>query len=242
MFRLYETDKLALSRTPQDLYESLEFPGPYANRPYCYINMASTLDGKIVVGQPNGTAAGVGSSMDQLLFRRLQSHCDAAIIGATTLRASNVIYPPETIRMVITASGSVPLGNRFFTDAPERAYIVCPASASHHFAALPTKGPHLIVAGDEVVDFPYLMNIVRNELGVKLLLCEGGGTINEQLIRHDLVDELFLTLAPKLKGGANLHTIMDGSGFPPGEFASCKLLAVLGHESELYLRYKIVTR
>ncbi len=225
--------------SPENLYSTVLFPAPHAHRPYCYINMASTVDGKTVVGKPDGTAVGVGSETDQILFRRLQVHCDAALIGATTLRASNVIYPPHVARIVVTTSGNVPINNRFFTDAPDRAYIACPANAAARVQALSTSGPRLLVAGDTAVDFVALMRQIRTDLDVRLLLCEGGGTINEQLMTRSLVDELFLTLAPKLKGGATLHTMMDGTGFAPGMFARCRLLSVYEHENELYLRYQI---
>ena len=101
---------------------------------------------------------------------------------------------------------------------------------------LPQGGPQLILCGQQVVDFTELMRIIRTDLNIGLLLCEGGGTLNEQLLRKSLVDEIFLTLAPKLKGGAHLHTIMEGTGFPVGQYAQCRLMSVYEHEGELYLR------
>src|SRR5579871_1106060 len=100
---------------PESLYTRLAFPPAPDDRPYLYINMVATADGKIVIGQIGGTAKGVGGPTDQKLFRRLQRACDAALLGASTLRAGNVIYPPELPRFVVTASGNVPLSNRFFT-------------------------------------------------------------------------------------------------------------------------------
>jgi riboflavin biosynthesis pyrimidine reductase len=45
------------------------------------------------------------------------------------------------------------------------------------------------------------------------LLCEGGGELNDALFRAGLVDELHLTICPKIFGGRNAPTIADGDGF-----------------------------
>ena len=191
------------------------FPEPPADRPYVFINMASTVDGKIVVGKPGGTAKGVGGPTDQRLFRRLQKRADAALLGSATLRASNVLYPPEIPRFVVSRSGDVPLQNRFFTDAPESRLGV--GSRRHRPGNEDTsRGVRQYTGGRERgVDLKAAMRVLRQEQGIRYLLCEGGATLNDELIRSGLADELFLTLAPKLKGGAHLPTIMTGQGFAP---------------------------
>src|SRR5438128_90918 len=90
--------------------------------------MVSTADGKILIGPRGSTAKGVGGPTDQLLMRRLQAGADGAMIGAGTLRPGNVIYRPELWRAVVTRSGDLPLENRFFTDAPDRAIVFAPRS------------------------------------------------------------------------------------------------------------------
>jgi hypothetical protein len=71
---------------PDALYIKIVFPDPSEERPYLYINMVATVDGKIVLGKIGGTAAGVGGSTDQKLFRRLQHHCDAVLPRCVLLR------------------------------------------------------------------------------------------------------------------------------------------------------------
>src|SRR5205085_7092302 len=93
-------DRIGDLPDPGDLYTQIEFPAPPEDRPYVYINMVSTVDGKIVLGEPGGSAKGLGGPTDQVLFRRLQRNADAALIGGATLRASQVIYPPEVARFV----------------------------------------------------------------------------------------------------------------------------------------------
>ncbi|HZO88343.1 MAG TPA: RibD family protein [Chthonomonadaceae bacterium] len=231
-------DRTGDTPTPEALYTRLNFPAPPADRPYVYINMVSTVDGKIVVGKPGGSAKGVGGPTDQLLFRRLQRTCDAVLVGSATLRASQVLYPPELPRYVVTRSGDVPLGNRFFTDAPNRASVLAPEELPEAAKARLSAAARLILIGRGSVDLVAALRLLRQE-GIARLLCEGGATLNEELLRAGLADELFLTLAPKIKGGAHLPTIVAGQGFPPGHFLPLTLLSLYRDGDELYLRYRI---
>jgi 2,5-diamino-6-(ribosylamino)-4(3H)-pyrimidinone 5'-phosphate reductase len=227
---------------PDQLYERLSFPDPPADRPYLYINMVSTVDGKIVLGDPAGSAAGVGGPTDQRLFRRLQRVCDAVLIGSSTLRASQVIYPPETPRFVVTVTGHVPLDNRFFTDAPDRAYVLVPADLPAARQAELRAAANVLEVGTGQVDLPAVMRLLRQEYGVRHLLCEGGATLNAELIQAGLVDEFFLTLTPKLKGGAHLPTPLGDPGFPPDYYLPATLLSLYRDGDELYLRYRLAAQ
>jgi 2,5-diamino-6-(ribosylamino)-4(3H)-pyrimidinone 5'-phosphate reductase len=236
--RLFDTTA-GTAGLPRDLYARITFPDPPADRPYVYINMVSTVDGKIVVGKPGGSAVGVGGPTDHLLFRRLQQNADAALIGSGTLRASQVIYPASMARFVATRSGDVPLDNRFFTDAPDRAYVVVPTDLAPHATARIEAGAKILPAGTGDVDWHLALRSIRQDLGVKTLLCEGGGETNAQLIREGLADELFLTVSPKLKGGVHLPTIVGGAGFAPGDALPVELMSVYRDGDELYLRYRL---
>ena len=233
-------DLTAEPPAPEDLYKRCEFPAPPDDRPYVFINMVSTVDGKIVLGEPGGSAKGLGGPSDQVLFRRLQHNADAALIGGNTLRASQVIYPHAMARFVATRAGDLPLGNRFFTDAPERAFVVAPGNLPTATRDRLKSVAGLIEAGDAEVDWKSALRTIRRELNVRVLLCEGGSQINGQLVRAGLADELFLTLAPKIKGGARLPTIVGGEGFPPGIALPLELLSAYHDGSEIYLRYRLV--
>lgn len=224
---------------PDALYLNLAWPDPPEDRPYLYINMAATVDGKIVVGEPGGTAKGVGGPTDQLLFRRLQRTCDAALLGSATLRASQVIYPPEIARFVVTRRGDVPLTNRFFTDAPQKACVLAPAALAEDVASKLKAATNVFQVGQDDVDLVAALRHLRQDLGVRTLLCEGGATLNDQLIRAGLADELFLTLAPKIKGGSHLPTPVSGEGFPPNVALPATLISLYRDGSELYLRYRL---
>jgi riboflavin-specific deaminase-like protein len=221
------------------LYTHVAFPRPGEARPYVYLNMVSTADGKIVVGRPGGPAKGVGGPTDQVLYRRLERNCDAVLIGSGTLRASAVLYPPELPRFVVTTSANLPFDNRFFTDAPDRAWVVVPEEkAEQARAALAGRG-RVLAAGHGSADMAAILAVMRREMDISVLLCEGGATLNDDLVRAGLVDELFLTISPKLKGGAHLPTMMTGEGYAPGQYLEMSLLSLYREGDELYLRYRL---
>ena len=78
---------------------------------------------------------------------------------------------------------------------PEQPVVIATGSD----AVLPGLGEQVAYerVGD---DLPLLMARLRTEHGIRSVLCEGGPTLNSYLLAAGLVDELFLTLNPKLAG------------------------------------------
>lgn len=224
---------------PDNLYEHLDFSDAGEDIPYIYANMVSTIDGKTLLGPRGSTAKGLGSCMDQLLMRRIQVCSDAAIVGASTLRAGNVIYPSHLLRAVVTSTGDIPLNNRFFTDCPEKAIVFAPEMMIGGVLGTIGDSLHLIRCGENEVDVAKAAHILRSQFNVRRLLLEGGAFLNGHFFRKGLVRELFLTLAPKLKGGDDLPGLMDGQGYDGSGFRELTLLSLYRSGSELYARYRV---
>lgn len=83
------------------------------------------------------------------------------------------------------------------------------------------------------VDLPALLLSLREE-GVRALLCEGGPTLHGVLQAAGLVDELFLTIAPKLSGGGVPPRILEGE---LDEVIPLELAWLLEQDGELFARY-----
>ena len=101
-----------------------------------------------------------------------------------------------------------------------------------------TATPVRVERHDGAVDLGAALAHVRSELGVRALLCEGGPRLHAQLIDQGLVDELFITEAPKLAGGSGPGLVVDLA-----ERARRLELAWLLHEEttgELFARYRVV--
>lgn len=227
---------------PSELYTRVEFPNPPPDRPYVFVNMVATADGRIILGDLGESAKGVGEATDQLLFRRLQYAGDAALLGSATLRATPaVLYPVEKPRFVVTGSGDVPLQNRFFTDSPDRAYILAPQDLPAEKRDALRANAHLIERGFGKVDLVEALRYLRQEMGIRALLCEGGGVLNEELLKAGCMDELFLTVTPKLKGGTRLPGILEGEGLPRGEYRPLEIISLYCDGDELYFRYRVAS-
>ena len=236
-------------------YASLELPDPPADRPYAAINMVMTADGRTVVG---GTERGIGSAADQRLMRELRVHFDVVLNGGGTFRASGTSarlgredlwalrvsrgLPPSPIAAVLTRSGDLPAGRRFFTDDSFEAVIYlasdAPAGALERLAAL--GRPVVVVPAGRAP--AGALEHMRDELGARRVLAEGGARLNGELLRAGLVDEFFLTLAPRIAGGGGQsHAVAwDGAAAVEAMIGMDLVSAVPCAETgEVFLRYRV---
>lgn len=214
-----------------EAYLDLEFPAAPKDRPYTFINMVATIDGKILSGGRNETVSDLGSKVDHKLMKRIEREADAVIVGANTLRATSPKWNPgDAKRIVVTRSGKVPVHSEFFQG---EAYIATSGSAS--ITAPP--GVRLLRAGGSEVDFRLLLERLRS-MGVKKLMVMGGSELNAQLLHAGLVDELFLTVAPKVRLGRDVPTYADGDALPRACIQNYDLVEHHVVENEIFLRYR----
>lgn len=179
--------------------------------------MVSTADGKVTIG---GRSGPIGNEADRKLFHRLRTQADAVMVGAGTLRIEGyrrLVRDPD-LRAARVAEGL----------APDPLLVVVSRS-----------GDVPEIEDQEMVVLPSPAGIppLRESHGIRSILCEGGPTLNDGLLRAGLVDELFLSLAPKLSGGALALTAVAGEPLP--EPVGMDLLSVLESEGHLFLRYRL---
>lgn len=226
------------NHTEETLYWQIQFPPARPDRPYVFVNMVSTLDGKITLGEVGDTASGLGSPMDQTLMKRLRQNAQAVIIGASTLRAGHVTYPPSLWRAVVTASGNIPSDACFFAEVPGKTVVFTTKKMPETQRKALQENAHVVVQSADKVNLRHALYFLRQQMGIERLLCEGGGVLNFEMFAEGLVDEWFLTLAPKVKGGSHIPTSVEGDGFPREQVVLMQIVSVYEHEGELYLRYR----
>ncbi|MBI5708463.1 MAG: RibD family protein [Armatimonadetes bacterium] len=229
-----------MADTIPPLYEDLLFPAAPEDRPYVFTNMVMTLDGKTVSGSREEAVMDLGSPADHAAMRQIQAAADAVMIGAGTLRATKGIwFPTHLVRVVVTRSGQVPLGSRFFTDVPEKAIIA--GGEARALERQPKSLPHGVMhfpSVDGELDLRGLLRFLRVERGVARLLVEGGSELNGELFGLGVVDELFLTLAPRVKLGRTTPTYAGGEPLPRGHLQNFELISECRVGDELFLRYR----
>lgn len=213
----------------EGVYPDLAFGPAPKDRPYVYINMVATIDGKTVSGERDEPVQDIGSDLDHATMRQIERASDGVMIGAGSLRATKGIhYPAGLWRYVLTQRGDVPTDRRFFTDEPERAFVVAPPGA-----AVP-EGLNKFEGGD----VSQVLERIRKQHGVERLLVEGGSEINASMLSLDLVDELFLTLAPKIKLGRGVPTYAGGDPLPRADMLNFALVSCLPVGDEVFVRYR----
>ncbi|MCS7300998.1 MAG: dihydrofolate reductase family protein [Fimbriimonadales bacterium] len=233
-------DRSGWQGEPARLYEEIEFPAPPPDRPYIFTNTVTTLDGKLILGEVGSTAAGLGSEIDRLLMHRIEARADAVIIGGSTLRADkHMNYPPNLYRAVVSTSGDLPTDHDFFRKCADgRALVFAPSHLppDRKLALERVATVHLV--GETRVVIPDIVRILHTNYEVRYLLVEGGGSLNFYFFEAGLVDEIFLTLAPRVKGGGHLPTMVDGAGLPREQVPYYELISAYLNGSELFLRYR----
>ena len=237
-------------------YTTLEFPDPPEDRPYVIADMIASADGKTVI---EGNEAGLGSRTDRRLLHELRLHADVVLSGAGTLRATGAsprLHEDDLevlrrergksrtpIGAVITASGDVPLDAGFFTSDEFEAYVYLADSAppGRREAIEATGRPVVEVPADDAVRA--MLRHMRSELGARLLMLEGGPTLNGECFRAGVVDELFLTLGGVVVGGHGLPTAVEMPGVEVTRetVTRLELLAAAPNPEtdEVYVRYRV---
>jgi riboflavin-specific deaminase-like protein len=218
-----------------------------ADRPYTIVNFVSSADGRAAF---QGRSRWLSDDADREIFHGLREHVDAVMAGTGTLRAERygrlVRDPerrhrraasglnPEPLACIISRSGDVPTDIPLFADPGSRVVVFTAAGLDTSTLAAQTD---LVRLDPGELTLTTMMRRLRSEYDVRSLLCEGGPTLFGGLLQEDLVDELFLSVAPKLTGGGNAPTITGGPELV--ELRALSLLWALEHDGTLYLRYAL---
>ncbi len=235
-------------------YTRLSFPDPPADRPFVAINMVMSADGRTVI---DGTERGLGSELDQRLMRELRIHFDVVMNGGATFRASGTSARLKSPKLeqwreergmtrspaaaVLTRSGDLPPERRFFTDDGFEAVVYLSSAAPDAVHRdLESRGRPVVVVPEER-EAVTALDHMKVELGASRVLVEGGAILNGDLISQGLVDEYFLTLAPRITGGDSAHPAVQWPGDPTvtGIRQLSLVHALTAQTGELFLRYRV---
>ncbi len=190
--------------------------------------MAMTADGKIATA--NRTVHSFGSARDLRHLYELRATADAILCGARTVEISNSILgnggkkfgklrlqnnlTEFPLRVIVSGSGSIePSAKIFQKDFFPVIVLTTKRATAKKLKILRELADEVKICGETEINFPATLRWLRAKWGVKRLLCEGGGELNNALFRADLVDEINLTLCPKIFGGRTAPTMADGQGF-----------------------------
>jgi riboflavin-specific deaminase-like protein len=215
------------------------------DRPYVVSNFAVTVDGRATI---QGRAGPIGSRTDKEVLHLLRTQVDAVMIGAGTMRAEcygRLVPDPELrgrreraeglghdpLAVLVTRSLDLPWECDLFAGGWGRVLIAAASDDPIPETATSTR----VVRHEDRVDLAEVLRMLRQERGVRALLCEGGPHTHAQLVELELIDELFVTFAPKLAGGS-------GPGLLEGALEQERDLEpvwLCESEGELFSRYRV---
>jgi riboflavin-specific deaminase-like protein len=237
------------SLTLEELRATLEFVPSGPDRPHTIANFVCTADGRAAF---DGRSAPLSDAGDRAIFHTLRERVDAVIAGTNTLRTERygrLIPKPETrarrlakglaaepLACVVTRTGKVPTEIPLFSEREARIVVFAAAGTA---GSLTDCAARVTVVELELAELT-LSNVLRHlraDHEVGSLLCEGGPSIFGSLVHEALVDELFLTLAPKLTGGGHAPTITNGPEL--AELRPLEPVWLLEREGSVFMRYRL---
>lgn len=222
--------------------------GASPERPYTIANFVSSVDGRAAF---QGHSGALGDEGDRALFHGLRERVDAVLAGTSTVRTERygqLVRDPERRRRriaagldaeplacLVTRSGDIPSDVPLFAAPEARIVVFTPGPVELSGCAARVE---VVELDPGELTLTTAMRRLRSEYRVRALLCEGGPTIFGALLQESLVDELFLTLSPKLVGGGPSPTITGGPELV--ELSPLGLRWALEREGSLYLRYALL--
>jgi riboflavin-specific deaminase-like protein len=208
-------------------------------RPFVATNFAATVDGRATIG---GVSGPIGSDADTAMLVGLRTRFDAMMIGAGTMRAERygriaadreqrerIGLPHDPLMVIVSGRLDLPWDAPLFTAGGGRVLIFTASEAEPPETATSLR----VVRHEGQVDLVAALRHLREERGVRALLCEGGPHLHGQLWAAGLVDELFLTTAPRMTGGEAPRIVE----WPLPEIAELELAWLLERDGELFARY-----
>ncbi|MGA2280952.1 MAG: dihydrofolate reductase family protein [Verrucomicrobiota bacterium] len=196
--------------------------------PFVFVNMAMTADGKIATA--NRAVSSFGSAHDHKHLLELRATADAVLAGARTVDSATINLGPgparfrrqrlknglmeNNLRIIVSGNGTLNPNAEVFKHRFSPIIILTTGRVSKaKLRQLRALADEVKVCGRQEINFREAFCWLRGKWGVQRLLCEGGGGLNDALFRADLVDELHLTICPKIFGGRDAPAIADGKGF-----------------------------
>jgi 2,5-diamino-6-(ribosylamino)-4(3H)-pyrimidinone 5'-phosphate reductase len=182
------------------------------------INAAMTADGKIATRKGNSA---ISSNADLRRVHQLRNSVDAIMVGISTVLTDDpqltvrfgTAGPRSPARVVVDSTGKIPSSSRLLKKANEINTIVATSKriTFDNIRRIESTGAKVLVAGRNKVELRKVFRILE-KMGYKRILVEGGGELNWSVLKLGIVDELTITISPRIIGGRSATTLVEGEG------------------------------
>jgi 2,5-diamino-6-(ribosylamino)-4(3H)-pyrimidinone 5'-phosphate reductase len=219
------------------------------------INSAMTVDGKIATSSGDSK---ISSREDLVRVHKLRASVDAIVVGISTILADNpqltvrLVKGKNPARVIVDSRGRIPIDSQIMrtTSRVRTIVAVTDQAPEEKIMKLRDMGAQVMVIREgkkgQSAAVPRGVNLKLlfrklEKMGLKKILVEGGGELNWSLLQLWLVDELTVTIAPKIAGGRLATTLVEGDGFDEiGQSIKMQLKKIQRKKGgELVLHYKL---
>jgi len=223
-----------------------------SRRPFVVATFAMTVDGKVTTR--NLTPVDFTSREDKLHLFRQRALADAVLLGHTSLKRDNVRLgvPSELqearikrgqsrapLRVIVSNEGRIDERLKIFQSEISPILVFSTNRMPRKKREALSKKATLHLANGEQVNLRAMLETLRTKYNVRRLACEGGPTLFRSLLERGLIDQLNLTVAPYMFGGAKAPTLTGLSReFLPAS-VHCALIDMRTIRDECFLTYRI---
>jgi 2,5-diamino-6-(ribosylamino)-4(3H)-pyrimidinone 5'-phosphate reductase len=187
------------------------------SKPYVILSAATSVDGKIATRAGDSN---LSSKQDKVRLHKLRSKVDAILVGKNTVLLDNPLLTvryargKNPIRIILDSKGTISKKSKILQTSDKIPTIIAVSKkiSKSNFDKLCKFPVEIITAGKNSVDIKLLLKKLSNKK-INTILVEGGGTVNWEFIKHNLFDELIITLSPFLIGGNDAISFVQGKGF-----------------------------
>lgn len=212
------------------------------------VNAAMTVDGKIATTCGN---AKISSKQDLVRVHKLRASVDGILVGISTVIVDDPLLTVRLIkprkqegpaRIIVDSEGRIPINSKILRTASRvpTIIVVSERASTYNIQKIRSMGARVITAGKRLVNLRNAFLLLQKR-GFRKILAEGGGELNWSLFKLGIVEELIVTISPKLVGGRSATTLVEGEGYQKiSEAINLKLNKVLKQDGgELVLFYKL---
>lgn len=220
--------------------------------PYVVLKFAMTLDGKIATR--TGASKWITGEAARNHVHRLRSRYAGILAGIGTVLADDPMLncridgAHQPLRIILDSHLRIPMGSRLVRSAKEYPLLIVCNESNRDREEGANRIQKLEEAGAKVWTLPEKnghpdLNVLMQRLGeekIDSVLIEGGGTVNEAALKAHIVHHVYAYIAPKIFGGEDAKTPVEGSGIRlPQECAQLRLAKITVLLNDMLLEYDV---
>ena len=187
------------------------------SNPYVILSAAISIDGKIAT---NIGHSDLSSNKDFVRLHKLRTKVDGILIGKNTVMKDNPLLTvrytkgKNPVRIILDSKGEISSKSKILKTSKKVPTIIATSKQITKFnlQKLRKFPVEVIVTGEKSVNIKSLLKKLA-EKNIRIILVEGGGTINWEFVKQNIFDELIITISPFLIGGKNAISFVQGDGF-----------------------------